>query len=202
MQHFSASPKEMLASLWRHRGLIKASAKREVLGRYRGSVMGLLWSFFNPLFMLAVYTFVFSEVFKMRWSAGSESKTEFALVLFAGLIVFNLFAECINRAPSLILSNVNYVKKVVFPLEVLPFVGLLSALFHGAISLGVWLLAYLVLFGIPHPTALYLPLIVLPFILFIMGLSWALASLGVYLRDVAQFKPMMNRMNGNTISGR
>ena len=186
MQHFSASPKEMLASLWRHRGLIKASAKREVLGRYRGSVMGLLWSFFNPLFMLAVYTFVFSEIFKARWSADSESKTEFALVLFAGLIVFNLFAECINRAPGLILSNVNYVKKVVFPLEILPFVGLLSALFHGAISLGVWLLAYLVLFGIPHPTALYLPLIVLPFILFIMGLSWALASLGVYLRDVAQ----------------
>ena len=187
MQHFSASPKEMLASLWRHRGLIKASAKREVLGRYRGSVMGLLWSFFNPVFMLAVYTFVFSEIFKARWSADSESKTEFALVLFAGLIVFNLFAECINRAPGLILSNVNYVKKVVFPLEILPFVGLLSALFHGAISLGVWLLAYLVLFGIPHPTALYLPLIVLPFILFIMGLSWALASLGVYLRDVGQF---------------
>ena len=187
MQHFSATPKEMLASLWRHRELIKASAKREVLGRYRGSAMGLLWSFFNPVFMLAVYTFVFSEVFKARWNSGSESKTEFALVLFAGLIIFNLFSECINRAPGLILSNVNYVKKVVFPLEILPFVGLLSALFHGAISLGVWLMAYLILFGLPHATVLYLPLIVLPFVLFIMGLSWALASLGVYLRDVGQF---------------
>lgn len=187
MQHFSATPKEMIASLWRHRELIKAAAKREVLGRYRGSAMGLLWSFFNPVFMLAVYTFVFSEVFKSRWSAGSESKTEFALVLFAGLMVFNLFAECINRAPGLIISNVNYVKKVVFPLEILPFVGLLSSLFHSAISLGVWLLAYLFLFGIPHPTALYMPLIVLPFVLFIIGLSWALASLGVFLRDVGQF---------------
>lgn len=187
MQHFSATPKEMLASLWRHRELIKAAAKREVLGRYRGSAMGLLWSFFNPVFMLTVYTFVFSEVFKARWSAGSESKTEFALVLFAGLMVFNLFAECINRAPGLILSNVNYVKKVVFPLEILPFVGLLSSLFHSAISLGVWLLAYLLLFGIPHPTALYMPLILLPFVLFILGLSWALASLGVFLRDVGQF---------------
>lgn len=187
MQQFSSTPKEMLASLWRHRELIAAMTKREVLGRYRGSAMGLLWSFFNPVFMLAVYTFVFSVVFNARWSGGGESKTEFALVLFSGLIVFNLFAECITRAPGVVLSNINYVKKVVFPLEILPVVALLSALFHSAVSLAVWLLAYLILFGIPHPTALYLPLIVLPLILFIMGLSWALASLGVYLRDVTQF---------------
>lgn len=187
MRIFSANPREMIAALWRNRELIKASTKREVLGRYRGSVMGILWSFFNPLFMLAVYTFVFSVVFQARWGAGSESKTEFALLLFAGLMMFNLFAECINRAPSLILSNTNYVKKVVFPLEILPAVTLLSALFHGLISLGVWLLAYLVFFGLPHATALYLPLIVLPFVLFILGLSWALASLGVFLRDVSQF---------------
>jgi lipopolysaccharide transport system permease protein len=186
MRSFSVSPLEMFASLWRHRDLIRASAKREVLGRYRGSVLGLLWSFFNPVLMLTVYTFVFSVVFKARWNSDSESKTEFALVLFAGLIVFNLFGECVNRAPGLILSNPNYVKKVVFPLEILPFVGLLSALFHAAISLGVWLLAYLILFGLPHATVLYLPLIVLPFVLFIMGVSWALASLGVYLRDVGQ----------------
>ena len=187
MRHFSASPVEMFASLWCNRELIKASAKREVLGRYRGSFLGLLWSFFNPLLMLAVYTFVFSVVFKARWGGGSGSKTEFALVLFAGLLVFNLFAECINRAPGLILSSTNYVKKVVFPLEILPFVGLLSALFHTLISLGVWLLAYTIFFGIPHLTVFYLPLVLLPFCLFLMGLSWALASLGVFLRDVSQF---------------
>lgn len=187
MRQFSASPREMFSSLWRNRELIKAFARREVLGRYRGSILGILWSFFNPLFMLAVYTFVFSVVFKARWNTGSDAKTEFALVLFAGLIVFNLFAECINRAPGLILSNVNYVKKVVFPLEILPFVALVSALFHGLISLGVWLLAYAVFFGVPHATVLYLPLVILPFFLFIMGLSWALASLGVFLRDVSQF---------------
>lgn len=187
MQNFPATPREIAASLWRNRSLVKASVKREVLGRYRGSVMGILWSFFNPLFMLIVYTFVFSVVFKARWNAGSESKTEFALVLFAGLIVFNLFAECINRAPSLIVGNQNYVKKVVFPLEILPWVGFGAALFHGAVSLGVWLIAYLIFFGLPPTTILYLPLILLPFGLFIMGLSWALASLGVYLRDVGQF---------------
>lgn len=176
----------MVASLWRNRSLIHASAKREVLLRYRGSALGLLWSFFNPLFMLAVYTFVFSEVFKGRWNAGGESKSEFVLMLFAGMIVFNLFAECINRAPGLILSNPNYVKKVLFPLEILPFVGLVSALYHALISLGVWLTAYLVLFGFPRATILILPLVILPFTFFIMGLSWALASLGVFLRDVSQ----------------
>jgi lipopolysaccharide transport system permease protein len=187
MQRFSATPIEMITVLWRHHALIIASVKREVLGRYRGSILGLFWSFFNPLFMLAVYTFVFSEIFKARWSQNSDSKTEFALVLFAGLVVFTLFAECINRAPSLILGNPNYVKKVVFPLEILPIVTLLSALFHSFISLVVWLLAYVIFFGLPHLTVLYLPIVILPFLLFILGLCWALSSLGVYLRDVSQF---------------
>lgn len=187
MRDFPATPLEMVTSLWCNRSLIHASAKREVLGRYRGSALGLLWSFFNPLFMLTVYTFVFSVVFNARWGGASSSKVEFALVLFAGLIVFNLFAECIGRAPSLILSNPNYVKKVVFPLEILPFVALLAALYHVLISLGVWLAAYIVLFGVPHATVFVLPMVILPFTLFIMGLSWALASLGVFLRDVSQF---------------
>jgi lipopolysaccharide transport system permease protein len=184
---YSISPFGMISSLWNNRELIVASANREVLGRYRGSVMGILWSFLNPLLMLMVYTFVFSEVFKARWNGGSDSKTEFALVLFAGLIVFNLFAECLNRAPALILSNANYVKKVVFPIEILPCIALTSALFHGAISLGVWLVAYTIFFGIPHLTILYMPLILLNFIFLILGVSWALASLGVFLRDVSQF---------------
>jgi lipopolysaccharide transport system permease protein len=187
MLNFSTSPKEMVSSFWRNRALIAALVQREVVGRYRGSFMGILWSFFNPVFMLIVYTFVFSVVFKARWSGGSDSKTEFALILFAGLIVFNFFAECFNRSPSLILSNANYVKKVVFPLEILPWITVGSALFHMVISLTVWLLAYLILFGAPHLTVLLFPLIILPLLLMIMGLTWALASLGVYLRDVAQF---------------
>lgn len=186
MQQFSAMPRELLASAWRNRELIMASVKREVLGRYRGSLMGILWSFFNPLLMLSVYTLVFSVVFQARWNVESTSKTEFALVLFAGLMIYNLFAECISKAPSLILSNANYVKKVIYPLEILPWVALGSALFHGAVSLCVWLLAYLVFFGAPQPTLFYFPLIVLPFALLIMGCSWILASLGVFLRDVSQ----------------
>ena len=116
MRKFSVSPKEMIASAWRNRQLILQMTKRDVVGRYRGSFLGLLWSFFNPVFMLGVYTFVFGIIFKSHWKAGSNSKAEFALVLFSGLLIFNLFAECANRAPSLIIANVNYVKKVVFPL--------------------------------------------------------------------------------------
>jgi len=186
MRKFPIGINEMFGSMWRNRELIYASAKREVLGRYRGSALGLIWSFFNPLFMLAVYTIVFSEIFKARWSVDGDSKAEFALVLFAGLVVFNLFAECVNRAPTLIISNPNYVKKVLFPLEILPVIILLSGLYHAAISLVVWLMAYTILIGFPHATVLYLPLVIVPFFMFVMGISWILASLGVFLRDVTQ----------------
>jgi lipopolysaccharide transport system permease protein len=186
MKVFSASPYEMVASLWRHRSLIIASVNREVHGRYRGSMFGIFWAFLTPLLMLCVYTFVFSEVFKMRWSADAQSKTEFAMVLFAGLMAFNLFAECINRAPSLILVNVNFVKKVVYPLEILPLVVLAAGLFHFFISLGVWTLAYILLFSVPHLTIIYVPLVLMPLMMFILGGSWMLSSLGVYLRDISQ----------------
>lgn len=187
MQQFSASPRELIVSVWRNRSLLSALIRREVVGRYRGSFMGLIWSFLNPVFMLLIYTFVFSVVLKARWSVDSDSRAEFAMVLFSGLLVFNMFAECINRAPALVLSNVNYVKKVVFPLEILPWVSMGSAIFHTAISLAVWLIAYLILFGTPYATCFLMPLILIPLALLIMGLSWLLASLGVYLRDVAQF---------------
>jgi lipopolysaccharide transport system permease protein len=186
MQRHSASPREIVASLWRNRALIAMLAKRDALGRYRGSALGLLWSFFNPLLMLAVYTFVFSGVFKARWTMGEGTMGEYALVLFAGLLVFSLFAECLTRATGLILGHVNYVKKVAFPLEILPWVVFGSALFHMAVSIGVWLLFYIVLFGAPPATALLLPLVLAPLALMIMGLCWFLAALGVYLRDVAQ----------------
>lgn len=186
MQQFSVSPRELVASFWRHRELTLALIQREILGRYRGSALGILWSFVHPLFMLAVYTFVFSVVFQSRWGSGSNSKAEFALMLFAGLIVFNLFAECITRSPGLILENANYVKRVVFPLEILPWVTLGSALFHAMISLVVWLTFYAVLFGAPKVTILLLPGVILPAILFIVGLTWFFSALGVYLRDISQ----------------
>lgn len=186
MKDFSISPQEMVASFWRNRALIKALTQREVLGRYRGSKLGMFWSLFNPLLMLVIYTFVFGVIFKARWDGGGDSKIEFALVLFAGLMVFNLFSECIGRAPSLILANTNYVKKVVFPLEILPWVAMGSALFHGLVSLIVLLVVYGIFWGLPPLSAVLLPLVIMPLLFFTMGISWALASLGVYLRDISQ----------------
>jgi lipopolysaccharide transport system permease protein len=159
---------------------------REIIGRYRGSLLGLFWSFVNPVLMLAVYTFFFSVVFQARWASGTGGKFEFAVLLFAGLIVFNLFSECISRAPGLILANVNYVKKVIFPLEILPWVALGSALFHMMVSCAVILL-FLAISGLPiHWTILFFPVVLLPLLPLVMGLSWILASIGVFIRDVGQ----------------
>lgn len=175
-------------SLWRHRQLIVQMTRRDVIGRYKGSIMGLAWSFFNPVFMLVVYTFVFSAIFKSRWGGvgGDDSKTQFAVVLFVGMIVHGLFAEVLNRAPSLILSNVNYVKKVVFPLEILPVITLCATLFHSLINLGVLLAAFALFNGYLHWTAILIPLVLLPLVILTTGLAWMLASLGVFLRDVGQ----------------
>ena len=182
----SAGPLRLVSSLWTNRSLISQMTKREVIGRYRGSVMGLAWSFFNPVLMLAVYTFVFSEIFSARWVGVDTGKGGFAILLFVGMIVHGLFAECANRAPSLVMSNSNYVKKVVFPLEILPVITLGSALFHSCISLIVLVIAQLLISHTLFWTALLFPLILVPLILGTLGISWLLASLGVYLRDVAQ----------------
>jgi len=185
MQNFSASPIAMLQSLVKNRSLIYQMSKREVVGRYKGSAMGLLWSFFNPVLMLIVYTFVFSMIFKARWP-GVTNNLEFAGILFAGLIVYSLFSECVSRAPNLILSNVNYVKKVVFPLDILPWIALGSSLFHALISIVVLLGFMLFLSGSLHWTVVFFPIIVLPLLFLTMGVSWILASLGTYIRDIGQ----------------
>lgn len=182
----SAGPRRLVSSLWANRSLITQMTKREVVGRYRGSVMGLTWSFFNPVLMLAVYTFVFSEIFSARWVGVDTGKGGFAILLFVGMIVHGLFAECANRAPSLVMANSNYVKKVVFPLEILPVITLGSALFHSCVSLLVLVAAQLLILHTLYWTALLFPLILAPLILGTLGICWFLASLGVYLRDVGQ----------------
>jgi lipopolysaccharide transport system permease protein len=185
------SIRAMVSGLWHNRMLIWQMSKRDVVGRYKGSMMGLLWSFLNPLLMLAVYTFFFAVVFKSRWGAASvasaeESKTHFAVILFAGMIVHSLLAEVLNRAPTLIISNINYVKKVVFPLEILPIISLISAVFHATISICVLLSVFLIFNGFLQWTIVFIPLVFLPLIILTVGLAWVLASLGVYARDVGQ----------------
>lgn len=183
----SASPFEMIASQWRNRNLIRQMVIRDVTGRYKGSAMGLAWSFLNPLFMLSVYTFVFSVVFKAKWGGGAgETKIGFAVILFVGMIVHGLFAECVNRAPTLILHNSNYVKRVIFPLEILPTIALASAAFHTLVSALVLVGAMLVNGNSLHWEILLVPVLMAPLALATLGFSWFLASLGVFLRDIGQ----------------
>ena len=160
---------------------------REIQSRYKGSLLGLAWSVLVPITLLAVYTFVFSVVFSSKWGTENSSKTHFAVVVFAGLIVFNIFADCIVRAPTLILQNISYVKKVVFPLEILPWVSLCSALFNAFISFIVLTVFYLFVEGIPPLSFLLAPIAILPLVLLIVGISLFLSSLGVFVRDLQQF---------------
>lgn len=181
------SPSAIFKSAVTYRELVLKLARMDVISRYRGSFLGLGWSFFNPLLLLSVYTFVFSFVFKARWGGGTgDSPSEYALVLFAGLLVHAFFAEVLNRAPALILNNTNYVKKVVFPLEVLPIVTLLAAVFHMMISIVVLVFAFLAFNGFFHWTVFLIPVVVLPLAMLMMGLAWFLTSLGVFVRDVGQ----------------
>lgn len=175
--------KNPLVDAWRERRLIVRMVKREVIGRYRGSMLGLLWSFFHPLVMLGIYSFVFGFVFRARW--GMETPHNFALILFTGLVFHALLAECLSRAPTLIISNVNYVKKVVFPLHSLGWVAVGSSAFHFAVSLLILFIGQLFLSHTVPWTWLLLPVVAAPFLLLCLGVVWLFSSLGVYLRDVA-----------------
>jgi lipopolysaccharide transport system permease protein len=182
------SPLALINSLYLNRQLILQMIKREVMGRYKGSMIGFTWSFFTPILMLIVYTVVFSKIFKMRWgdSAVDNQQLQFAIVLFVGMIVLTFFTEILNRSPSLIISNANYVKKVVFPLEVLPAVIVGSALFHALISSFVLVLVFIMINHFLYWTVIFLPLVLFPLIIFCLGVAWLFSAMGVFVRDTGQ----------------
>lgn len=175
----------VLTTLAVHRGLVIRLVRHEVAARYRGSVMGVVWSLLQPLLMLAVFTLIFGTVLKARW-AGTGDNLDFALVLFAGLLVFGVFGECLGRAPSLVTQRANFVKKVVFPLEILPWVSVGVALFNFAVGLIVWVAFWVAMNGAIHWTILFIPLVMLPIVFVGAGVGWLLGALGVFLRDLDQ----------------
>jgi lipopolysaccharide transport system permease protein len=180
----------MTSTVWRHRTLIVELAKREFTGRYRGSFGGLAWSFAQPLFLLAVYTIAFGVILQARWGfAGGTA--DYALMLFAGLIVFNAFAECLNNSPSLIAGNPNYVKKIVFPLEILPWVTALASMVHALIAIAVWFAGYILLVGTPSPAALLFPAVLVTLFPVLLGVGWLLSAIGVVVRDVGQLAALL-----------
>ena len=166
-------------------GLIRQLARREILERYKGSMFGLLWSFFNPLLMLLVYLFVFSFVFKMRWQ-GASGHAQFGTVMFSGLILHALLAECLTRAPGLITNNAQFVKKVVFPLEVFSVVSVVAALFHFSVSLVILVVAHLLFSHQFHWTIIFAPIVIAPLALVGLGLSYLISSTTVFIRDLSQ----------------
>lgn len=193
-QRYGYSPLMVLTSMSTHWNLILQLTKREIVSRYRGSLLGVLWSLAHPIMTLMVYTFVFRVVFKASWNSEGESSSEFVLTLFTGLIVCAVFNECVNRAPALILNHVSYVKKIVFPLEILPWVSLGGALFHMGVSLTV-LLVFQISSRFPlNWTAALLPLLVIPLALYALGVSWFLASVGVFVRDVGHVTTVLTNL--------
>lgn len=159
---------------------------REIEGRYKGSSLGVLWAFGQPMLLLATYTLVFGVIFRSRWRGETEPQGvgESALIIFCGLIAFNLFAECATRAVGVIAEVPNYVKKVVFPLEVLPVSLLGSAVFHALVSLTILAVGLLMTSHRFHVTMTLLPLVILPLMFLSLGIAWFLAGLGVFIRDI------------------
>ena len=174
------------SALLHHFSLTSELSKRDVLGRYRGASFGLLWSLISPFLMLMVYTFAFGTIMKGRWPQIEAGHTQFSIILFAGLIVHGFFAECLGKSVGLIVGNPNFVKKVIFPLDILPWPMVFSALFHTFMNLIVFMVLRLIMDGDVAWTTVLFPLVLLPLVVFTLGISWFMAAAGVYFRDLGQ----------------
>lgn len=192
MSTATLNPLHIAGGLWRHRYLLGQLVKRDVLLRYRGAYFGLLWIFLNPLIMLGIFTFVFGHIFQARAITQNDG-LPFALNLYCGLIAFNLFAETVSRSPAAVRSYPSFVKKIIFPVDILPIVPLGSALFHALFN-GLILAGALVWSGHLHASGLLFPLLLLPLILTSLGLSWFLAAWGVFIKDMSQIVPVFVQM--------
>ncbi len=188
----SLNPLTPLRTLVRQRYLLGQLIKRDVLVRYRGAYFGLLWIFLNPLILLAIFVFVFGQIFEARWPSQSHG-IPLALNVYCGLIAFNLFAETVARAPTAVRAHPSYVKKILFPLDILPVVPLGAGLVHAAFN--TLLLAVALLWvGQLHATLLWFPLLILPLLLFALGLAYFVAAWGVFIKDMSQIVPVFVQM--------
>lgn len=175
--------------------LLLSLTGRDINKRYKESMIGALWGVLVPLIMLAIYTVIFSTIFSAQWKGVQvHSKVDYSVLLFIGLIVYNFFAESLARAPTAVLHNPNLVKKVVFPLEILPPVVVLSSLYNAAVA--TIALAFFILFSSFsfHWQLFVLPILVIPLFIFTMGVTYLFASLGVFFRDVDQFAALLARV--------
>lgn len=186
------NPLRIWTDVWQHRYLLGQLIKRDVLLRYRGAMFGVLWIFLSPLFMLVIFAFVFGQIFQARWPQ-QDSGLPFWLLLYAGLITFNIFAETVSRAPGAVRGYPSFVKKIIFPVHILPVVPLGAALVHGSFNFLILLVA-LTYMGKLQGQVLLFPLLLLPALLLGLGLSWFVAAWGVFIKDMTQIVPMFVQM--------
>ena len=190
--------KVFLEELLSEKEIIKQLIVRDISLKYRGSKLGIWWTAINPLLMLAVYTLVFSQVFKARWGINTDETQGpiyFGLNIFCGLIIFNLFAECTIKSPNLICSNPNFVKKIIFPISTLGVTIVGSALIQSAINCLVLVIVQIVLTHNFQISTILIPIIWLPIALKCLGITWVLSVIGVYIKDIGQVvNPLTNMM--------
>ena len=165
--------------------LLKKLTIQEIESKYKDSILGMLWAILVPFLMLTIYTFVFSEIFSVKWNVDTSNKFDFAMILFCGLASFNMISEVMNRSTSLIISHTNYVKKVIFPLELLPISVVLSALFNCVISYAILIIANLLLNGNISPKVLQFFPAMLPLVILALGITFFLSALAVFLKDLS-----------------
>jgi lipopolysaccharide transport system permease protein len=172
-------------TVWKNRGLIRVMVRRDILGRYRGSFGGVFWTVFNPLLLMLTYFFVFGVVLRSRFE-GDPSRAGFALYFLAGMLPWLAFSEAVGRAPTVMLEHRNFVKKLVFAVETLPFNLVIAGLVSEFFAVVLYLIGLTLARGAVPVTVLWLPVLIVPQILFTAGVSWLLASLGVFFRDLGQ----------------
>jgi lipopolysaccharide transport system permease protein len=170
--------------VFKHKDLIYQFVKRDLASKYKGSLLGTMWSFLVPFIMLTIYTFVFSVIFKAKWGKGDENIFTFGLTLFAGFIVYTIFAEVVTRSTTIITNNPNYVKKVVFPLEIFPVVLLGVSMINASISVLILCAFYFIIHFTLHWTVIFVPIVLLPVVLLSLGFGWFFAATGVFVRDI------------------
>jgi len=165
--------------------LVFSFAKREMLGRYKGSALGMAWAVLTPVVMIAIFTFIFAGIFGARFGA-NDSHWEYAIYLFCGLLPWAMVQESVQTSATTIVNHSNLVKRVVFPLETLPAAQVFAALGNQLFATVALLLATLIIRQRLELTAFWLPVLIIPQLVFALGAAWLIASLGVFLRDISQ----------------
>lgn len=179
-------------TLLQQKGLLLQLVRRDVLTRYRGALLGLLWMLLSPLIMLAIFAFVFGQIFQSRWPQ-QTAELPFWLMLYAGLIVFNTFAESVSRAPGAVRNYPNYVKKIIFPVTILPLVPVGAGIVHAVFNIFILTVALAVL-GKLSFSLIWFPVLMIPVLLLATGMCWFFAAWGVFIRDMTQVVPLFVQM--------